>query len=88
MTAGAFIGSAYFSGGTLGKIKPSAAANELSRVVDRFLASREASHHMGLWVALNEDAVVIDRDLSPTALRRRLEGRDGVIITFASLPFS
>lgn len=85
MTTEAFVGSAYYGGGTLGDIKPSGAPSTLSGVVGRFLASPEASRYEGLWVALDENAVVIDRDLSPSALQGRLPGRDGVVITFASL---
>jgi len=87
MTGETGVASAYFAGGTLGDLRPSGAPTP-SGIVERFLASPEASRHPGFWVALDEDAVVIDRDLSPTALRGRLEGRDRVVITFASLAFT
>jgi len=65
--------------------RPLAPADDpLAQVVRRFLASPHAITYAGFWVALDSNATVVDRDLSPTALSRRVEDRPGTVVTFVA----
>lgn len=80
-----YISAGYFAGGTLGET-PTHTPDRVADVVGRFMSSTEARNFQGWWVAIDKHAQIVDRDLSPTALSRRLEGRGELVITFVSLP--
>lgn len=83
MASDALIANQYVAGKSLGT-PPSSRSNALSDVVRRFRSSPDAIELAGFWVALDTGSVVIDKDLSAAALKRRVDGIGETVITFAT----
>jgi hypothetical protein len=74
----------YVSAGISGTLPSKPPADPAQAPLTEWLASPEAAIYRGQWVLLEPDLTVVDRDLSPSALKRRrtAEVEAGDLIVF------